>query len=418
MADLTNEIAAIQVATTGTAIRSAIVEALNSLNALTPSWYSGSYFLSASTVSMSLPTSGYTMAADIMVHAFPVYSGSYTITPSSSSISLAVSNLAMTSDLMIEAVPLYNGSYSIAPSTISQILSTSGLLMNEDLIIEAFPEASLITKTITSNGIYSASDDSADGYSEVTVSIPEYVGSYVIIPSTISQELSVSGLLMSSNLIIESTPMVEGSLWADILNKTVSQIDDTDGLVTNIGQYAFESCSLLSRITCPSCSTIGTYAFKDCLVLNNVSFSLCTIIGSSAFQNDQQLETVSFPEATEVNIYGFGSCVALSDTSFPKLQSIYQFAFNRCESLSVLSLPSAKSIYANAFKECTNLISLYLLGSEYCSLFNSNAFSSTPIGGYSTVAGQYGTIYVPSSMYSSYITMSNWITLSNRFSSM
>ena len=32
--------------------------------------------------------------------------------------------------------------------------------------------ATLITKTITANGTYSASDDSADGYSEVTVNVP------------------------------------------------------------------------------------------------------------------------------------------------------------------------------------------------------------------------------------------------------
>lgn len=46
---------------------------------------------------------------------------------------------------------------------------------------------------------------------------------------------------------------------------------------------------------------------------------------------------------------------------------------------------------------------------------NSNAFSSTPIGGYRTYAGQYGSIYVPTSMLTTYKTASNWSYFSSRF---
>lgn len=38
-------------------------------------------------------------------------------------------------------------------------------------------DATLITKSITANGTYSASDDSADGYSEVTVNVPSSAAS-------------------------------------------------------------------------------------------------------------------------------------------------------------------------------------------------------------------------------------------------
>lgn len=41
--------------------------------------------------------------------------------------------------------------------------------------IAALPTtATLITKTVTANGTYNASSDSADGYSSVTVAIPSY----------------------------------------------------------------------------------------------------------------------------------------------------------------------------------------------------------------------------------------------------
>lgn len=37
----------------------------------------------------------------------------------------------------------------------------------------------LTTKTITQNGTYNASDDNADGYSQVTVALPVYDGSVI-----------------------------------------------------------------------------------------------------------------------------------------------------------------------------------------------------------------------------------------------
>jgi hypothetical protein len=46
---------------------------------------------------------------------------------------------------------------------------------------------------------------------------------------------------------------------------------------------------------------------------------------------------------------------------------------------------------------------------------NSNAFASTPIGGYSTSTGTYGSIYVPASLLTSYQTATNWTYFSSRF---
>jgi hypothetical protein len=58
---------------------------------------------------------------------------------------------------------------------------------------------------------------------------------------------------------------------------------------------------------------------------------------------------------------------------------------------------------------------LYLTGSSVCALAHSNAFSSTPIGGYSTSAGTYGSIYVPASLIDAYKTATNWTYFSSRF---
>jgi len=46
-----------------------------------------------------------------------------------------------------------------------------------------------------------------------------------------------------------------------------------------------------------------------------------------------------------------------------------------------------------------------------------SAFASTPIGGYSDSAGQYGSVYVPASLYSSFLTANNWSLISSRIAS-
>jgi hypothetical protein len=60
-----------------------------------------------------------------------------------------------------------------------------------------------------------------------------------------------------------------------------------------------------------------------------------------------------------------------------------------------------------------------LLGSSVATLGNTNVFSSTPISNYTTsTGGVRGSIYVPSSLYNTYITANNWSAYAARFVSM
>lgn len=59
------------------------------------------------------------------------------------------------------------------------------------------PEPTLITKSITANGVYSAEDDNADGYSSVTVNTPE--------PNNID-------VMTSDNMIFSKELKSDGSL--------------------------------------------------------------------------------------------------------------------------------------------------------------------------------------------------------------
>lgn len=192
--------------------------------------------------------------------------------------------------------------------------------------------------------------------------------------------------------------------------------------ITFIGDYAFSGCMNLSVFDFNSCSVIGQGAFNG-TALSSVYAPLIDGIGVGVFGNCVDLISVDLPNASYIGADCFRSCVVLGvndgffsgSLSFPKVQEVSTYAFANCNNLSSISFPMLSSIYSGAFNNCYNLISLYLMGSSVCKLANSSCFVSTPIAGYSTSAGRYGSIYVPASLLSSYKAASHWSRFSSRF---
>ena len=186
---------------------------------------------------------------------------------------------------------------------------------------------------------------------------------------------------------------------------------------SSIGLYAFSSCSKLTTVNFPIFSSlIGTGAFTRCYSLTTVSFSLCKGIGSYAFQYCSGLTTINFPSCSSIGNSAFYSCNNLSTINFPVCRTVGSYALGNCYSLTTASFPSCVSLYNYAFVNCYNLTSLYLTGSSVAGLINSTAFNSTPIAGYTTsTGGVYGSIFVPSSLYNTYISSTNWVYFSSRF---
>ena len=185
--------------------------------------------------------------------------------------------------------------------------------------------------------------------------------------------------------------------------------------VTSIGSMAFYDCNSLRTVSFPVATVIYPNAFWHCRGLTTASFPKVTSIGTSAFYDCNSLTTVSFPQVTSIGSNAFYNCDSLTTVSFPKVTSIGSSAFQGCESLTTVQLSSVTNIAASAFRFCYNLKSLYLRGDSVCKLSTSNAFSYTPIGGYSTYASTYGSIYVPKWLLSSYKSATNWVYFSNRF---
>ena len=73
--------------------------------------------------------------------------------------------------------------------------------------------ATLITKTITANGTYSASDDSADGYSEVTVNVPSSAASSWTKVAETSYQVSVSTTNTSAT-VVDTLATGHSEIWS------------------------------------------------------------------------------------------------------------------------------------------------------------------------------------------------------------
>lgn len=323
-------------------------------------------------------------------------------------------SLPTTSDISLyaiwEALPDIEITYKgVTIGTLSSsgtlTLETAGTYCEDDIIIDYTKTGITVTETLDSHGgtIVSISGDPVTSLQAKTV-----------IPTSQSQTISadsgydaISEVLVQgdSNLIssnIASGVSIFGVVGTFAGGGNLKSFIEQHGTMTSfsnsevsiIGTGAFAYCTNLTTVSFPSCTSIGNYAFQLCTRLTTASFPLCKSIGSSAFAYCYSLTTVSFPSCTSIGLSAFAYCSSLITANFP----------------------SCTSIGANAFNRCYNLLSLYLTGSSIVNLSNPNTFTSSPIAGYTTsTGGVYGSIFVPSSLYSTYIASTNWAYFSSRF---
>lgn len=244
----------------------------------------------------------------------------------------------------------------------------------------------------------------------------------------------------TSSYVADAFPTAIESIGEDWIDRTVSTLPLSSGYSGAIGSYAFYYCTKLSgtigtnspvisayafyycskltALSFPSLTRIQSCAFYHCNALTSVNLPLLMDLSSYAFNYCSSITTVNLPEVTSIGSYAFASAYKLTTVSIPKVSRVNYYGFGYCSSLTTLTLPSCTSLAAYVFRGCLRLISLYLPGSSICSLAASTVFYSTPIGGYSTTAGQFGKVYVPSSLYNSYITSTYWSLISSRIVSM
>lgn len=223
----------------------------------------------------------------------------------------------------------------------------------------------------------------------------------------------------------------------ELLARTITSY--VNSTAKSIGTCAFAGCSSLSTIEMTACERIdGMSCFGGCASLTNVSLPACTSIFGATFCYLYNLSTVDLPvcsalpvmtfcectnltsvnapACTSVGSMAFQSCTALTAIDLPACEVVDTYGFAGCTALVAVSIPVCTMLSTSVFANCANLISLYLDGvSAVTSIIaGSNYFDGTPIGGYSDVAGQYGSIFVPASLADAFRSDRYWSYFSSR----
>lgn len=251
---------------------------------------------------------------------------------------------------------------------------------------------------------------------------------------TISSDEDFIGIIEGTLSTIENSAITNIASYAFYGKGYIKNIDLP--MVESVGQYAFAlagiesvklpkakqlqsyvfASTLLTNVSLPEASLIGHGAFVNAFSLQEIYLPKLKSVADQMFQECRKLSIVSLPEAINMGSNAFYGCSLLNSLYLPKAESIPAYCFQNCTSLTEISLPAVKSIYTYAFSSCAKLISLYLGGSSVVNLINKNAFTNTPIS--QSVAGEYGSIFVPASLYNDYIVTAGWSAFSARFVSM
>lgn len=184
-------------------------------------------------------------------------------------------------------------------------------------------------------------------------------------------------------------------------------------IATSIGYFAFSNCSRLIEANFPKVTDLAYQTFCYCYGLTTANFPLAKWVSNSTFYQCSNLTNINFPVASVVGYNAFYACSKLTSAIFPSAKLVYSSAFYGCSSLSIAEFNALTNIYSSAFYGCNKLMDLYLMGSSRATLQNAAVFYGTPMS-LSTYTGTFGSIYVPTSLVTSYKTAAYWSVYSAR----
>ena len=200
---------------------------------------------------------------------------------------------------------------------------------------------------------------------------------------------------------------------------------------TRVNQNLFQGCSSLIHVTLPD--TLGTgsayyQTFTSCVKLASVSLpkSGTTVNTGYMFQNCSSIKRVTLPETiTTLATTAFAYCSSIRDIILPtSITTFNEFNFQECYNLKNLNRDITDA-FTSMFAKCYNITNIKF--SSTTTLIRSNSFNncfSCLIYDFSALSAiptlqntnaftginSLAKIVVPDSLYSQWITESNWVT--------
>jgi len=194
----------------------------------------------------------------------------------------------------------------------------------------------------------------------------------------------------------------------------------------HVGGWAFRGCRSVRTIDLPACEYVGSEAFSTCYALSSVSLPKCRTLLDGAFMDCSELTLAELPECETVEASAFFRCRKLSNAYLPKCEAVGSHAFDGCWEINELRLPACRTIGSSAFKSCISLWEVTLSACEY---IGGRAFEDTDLlkldmRGVSAVPVaepdafyrvlRLSSIYVPSSLYSDFVSASVWSSYASK----
>ena len=148
-------------------------------------------------------------------------------------------------------------------------------------------------------------------------------------------------------------------------NQGIKNISMPDGM-TSIGNWAFYSCSSLTKVTIPgSVTSIGERAYLDCSALTQVNIpDGVESIGEYAFSRCSALTQVTIGNSVEsIGNYAFYECSALTQVTIGNsVESIGNWAFSNCSALAEMTVLATvpPTVVINAFDGVSREIPVYV----------------------------------------------------------
>lgn len=158
----------------------------------------------------------------------------------------------------------------------------------------------------------------------------------------------------------------------ELVEGTLTELNDTAGSITKVGAYAFYSNPKLTKINLPNASYISAFAFASASYLSSVSIPQCDIVRGYAFKNCGGLRNVYAPNCITISQDAFYSCTNLESANFPLCELVESNAFAMNYRLSEMSFPICKEIQTDAFRSCSQLQRVYL---PLCEIVGTGVFA-------------------------------------------
>ena len=207
----------------------------------------------------------------------------------------------------------------------------------------------------------------------------------------------------SSSYCVMGIADTENQAYCNMLKKVI-----VGNNVTDIGNYAFEYCSNLSKFISNSAISIGDYAFRYCYNLSSfISVGGVTKIGKETFYSCYNLLNFSLDSASSIGKAAFRYCYSLSSVVVKnKISTLEDYTFAYCCGLLNVIIPNnIDSIGTNVFYNCYNVKEYHFLSPTPPALGNTGVFSGIPPD---------CIIYVPVGSLQAYQTATNWATYADQ----